>query len=143
MITTQATTVARWPDPNFELIEAVAQRGNGLVDLWEASPVRLDSNQPRTGEIIDSLFPGDPLLCCGWARHHFDTRRRKHWYKLDTLQFIVPNPMRTRRGHTKNHRLSSHALSNTGDRRFLISEFDFDAKLGVEKIGCLPPTIFA
>jgi hypothetical protein len=133
VITTQATTVARWPDPNFQLIDSVAQRGNGMVDLWEASPVRLDSNQPRTAEIIDSLFPRDPLLCCGWARHHFDTRPRKRWYKLDALQFIVPNPMTTRRGHPKNQRLSPHALSNTGDRRFLIIEFDFDAKRSAQE----------
>jgi hypothetical protein len=133
VITAQATTVARWPDPNFESIEAVAQRGNGLVDLWEASPVRLDSNKPNTDEIIDILFPGDPLLCCGWTRYHFDTRPRKHWYKLDALQFIVPNPMATRRGHTKNQRLSPHALSNTGDRRFLNIEFDFDAKRSTQE----------
>ena len=95
------TTGARWLDPNFELIEAVAHTGNGLVDLWDASPVRLDSNEPKTDEIIDSLFPGNPLLCCGWTRHHFDTRPRKHWYKLHDLQFIVPNPMTTLQGLTR------------------------------------------
>ena len=47
----------RWLARNFELIEAVADTGNGLVDLWEASPVRLDSNKPKTGAIIDVLFP--------------------------------------------------------------------------------------
>ncbi len=57
MITLQSTTGARWLDANFELIEAVAHRGNGLVDLWEASRVRLDSNKPNTDEIIDILFP--------------------------------------------------------------------------------------
>ena len=133
MIIAQATTLARWPDPNFELIEAVAQRGNGLVDLWETSPVRLDSNQPRTGEIIDSLFPGDPLLCCGWAHHHCNTRPRKHWYKLDALQFIVPNPMTATVGLTKSRKLSGHALSNTGPRRFLIVEFDFESNNSPEE----------
>ena len=133
MIATQAATVARWPDPNFELIEAVARRGNGLVDLWEASPVRLDSNQPRTGEIIDSLFPGNPLLCCGWTRHHCDTRLRSRWYKLHDLQFIVPNPMTATVGLTKSRKLSGHALSNTGRRRFLIIECDFDAKRSTEE----------
>ena len=73
-----------------------ARTGNGLVDLWEASPVRLDSNEPKTDEIIDILFPGNPLLCCGWSRHRFDTRPRKHWHKLHELQFIVPNPMTAR-----------------------------------------------
>jgi hypothetical protein len=62
MIAQSATVHERWLNPNFELIEAVAHTGNGLVDLWEASPIRLDSNDPKTDEIIDILFPGNPLL---------------------------------------------------------------------------------
>jgi hypothetical protein len=112
-------------DPRFALIESVANSGNGLVDLWEASPIRLDSNEPSTDKIIDILFPGNPLLCCGWKRHHFETRPRKHWRKLHALQFIVPNPMTARRGLTKTRKVSAHALSSTGPRRFLILEFDF------------------
>jgi hypothetical protein len=133
VITLPSTTGARWLDPNFELIEAVAHTGNGLVDLWEASPIRLDSNKPNTDEIIDILFSDDPLLCCGWTRHHFETRVRKRWYKLDDLQFIVPNPMTAPRGLTQRRKLSGHALSNTGPRRFLIVEFDFDASNSAEE----------
>jgi len=117
----------RWLGPNFEQIEAVAHTGNGLVDLWEASPVRLDSNNLKTDQIIDVLFPGNPLLCCGWTRHRFDTRARTLWYKLQDLQFIVPNPMKALQDMTQQGKLSAHALSNTGPRRFLIVEFDFDA----------------
>jgi hypothetical protein len=112
--------------PNFELIEAVAHTGNGLVDLWEASPVRLDSNKPNTDEIIDLLFPGNPLLCCGWTRHRFDTRPRANWYKLHDLPFVVPSSMTAPWGLTQQGKVSAHALSNTGPRRFLIIEFDFD-----------------
>jgi hypothetical protein len=115
----------RQSGPSFELIRAVANSGNGLVDLWESSPIRLDSNEPSTDEIIDILFPGNPLLCCGWNRHYFETRQRRHWHKLHALQFIVPNPMTTRQGLTRTQKLSAHALSNTGPRRFLIVEFDF------------------
>ena len=82
-----------WLGPDFDLIESVTHMGNGLVDLWEASPVRLDSNEPKTDYIIDILFPGNPLLCCGWTRHYFDTRARAQWYKLHDLQFVVPNPI--------------------------------------------------
>jgi hypothetical protein len=88
--------------------------------------MRLDSNAPRTDEIIDILFPGNPLLCCRWSRYQFDTRPRNRWYKLDDLEFIVPNPMTANVGLTKTRKLSAHALSNTGRRRFLIVEFDFD-----------------
>jgi hypothetical protein len=117
----------RQPKPRFDLIEAVANSRNGLVDLWEASPIRLDSNEPSTDQIIDVLFPGNPFLCCGWSRHRFDTRSRRHWHKLPQLQFIVPNPMSAKRGLTKPQKLSAHALNNTGPRRFLIVEFDFTA----------------
>ena len=56
MIAPRSTIGDQWLGPDFEFIEAVARTGNGLVDLWEASPVRLDSNEPKTEEIIDSLF---------------------------------------------------------------------------------------
>jgi hypothetical protein len=127
MIRLASTVGEGWLCQNFELIKAVAHTGNGLVDLWEASPVRLDTNKTRTDEIIELLFPGNPLLCCGWTRHRFDTRARQHWHKLQDLQFIVPSPMTARQGLTREGKLSAHALSNTGPRRFLIVEFDFNA----------------
>ena len=133
MIRLASTVGEGWLCQNFELIKAVAHTGNGLVDLWEASPVRLDTNEARTAEIIELLFPGNPLLCCGWTRHRFDTRPRAHWYKLQDLQFIVPSPMTARGGQTREGKLSAHALSNTGPRRFLIVEFDFDASNSAEE----------
>ena len=133
MIGLPSTICERWLGPNFEFIESVAHGGNGLVDLWEASPVRLDSNKPKTDEIIDILFPGNYLLCCGWNRHRFDTRPRNRWHKLHDLQFIVPNPMTSSRGLTKTRRLSAHALTNTGARRFLIVEFDFDPRRSTQE----------
>src|SRR5438477_10334795 len=102
MITQPLAVAGRWANRNFSLIDALAaDPGNSLVDLWEKSPIRLDSNAPRTDEIIDILFPSNPSLCCGWKRHCFDTRPRNHWYKLDDFQFIVQNPMVTRLGLTK------------------------------------------
>ena len=123
----------KWPPRNFQLIEAVADTGNGLADLWEGSPVRLDSNEPNTNQIIDLLFPGNPLLCCGWSRHRFDTRARTQWYKLQDLEFIVPSPMTARQGLTREAKLSAHAFSNTGLRRFLVVEFDFDGSNSAEE----------
>jgi hypothetical protein len=126
MIAHSSANIAPSLGPCFELIETVANAGKGLVDLWEGSPIRLDSNDPRTDELIDILFPGNPFLCCGWSRHRFDTRPRNRWYRPHDLQFIVPNPMTAPRGLTQRRRLSAHALGNTGMRRFLIVEFDFD-----------------
>jgi hypothetical protein len=132
----RSTVAERWLSRNFELIEAVADTGNGLVDLWEASPVRFDSKEPKTDQIIDVLFPGNPLLCCAWSRHRFETRARENWYKLQDLEFIVPNPMRAKQGVTREGKPSAHTVSNTGPRRFLIVEFDFESSHAAEE-ACL------
>ena len=129
----RSTVGKRWLARNFELIEAVAHTGNGLVDLWEASPVRLDSSDPNTDQIIDLLFPGNPLLCCAWSHHRFDTRTRENWYRLQDLEFIVPSTMSAKQGVTREGKMSAHALSNTGPRRFLIVEFDFEAGTSEEE----------
>ncbi len=42
------------------------------------------------------------------------------------LQFIVSSPMTALVGHTKEGRESSHTLQNTGPRRFLVIECDFE-----------------
>jgi hypothetical protein len=128
----RSTVGERWLARNFELIEAVAHTGNGLVDLWEVSPVGLDFDEPKTDQIIDLLFPGNPLLCCAWSRYRFETRARENWYKLQSLQFIVPNPMRARQGVTREGKRSAHTVSNTGPRRFLIVEFDFETSTSEE-----------
>jgi hypothetical protein len=114
-----------WPRVNAEQREAVIASGAGLVDLWEISPVRLEDNEPHTEEIIDALFPGDPLLCAGRSNSEFATRSRSEWRgKLAGLQLIVPSPMTARTGLTQEGKESSHALSNTGPRRFLVIEQD-------------------
>ena len=86
MIAHSSATIAPSLGPCFGLIETVANAGKGLVDLWEESPIRLDSNDSRTDELIDILFPGNPFLCCGWSRHRLDTRPRNRWYRLHDLQ---------------------------------------------------------
>ena len=117
---------ARWPEKNLEQIEAIVREGYGLADLWEMSPVRLEDNAQRTEGIIDRLFPGNPLLCCGVSNSVFDTRPREDWRgELARLQLIVPSPMTARTGLTQEGKVSAHALSNTGARRFLVVECDF------------------
>jgi hypothetical protein len=96
-----------------------------LVDVWEASPVRIEDCESHTEALIDALFPGDPLLCCGLSNSDFDTRSRSEWRgELSALQLIVPSPMRAQSGLTQHGKQSSHALSITGQRRFLVVEFD-------------------
>ncbi|MEP6603660.1 MAG: hypothetical protein ABJB69_06920 [Spartobacteria bacterium] len=114
-----------WPKVNTEQREAVIGSGYGLVDLWEMSPRRFEDNESRAEEIIDRLFPGDPLLCVGRRNSEFATRHRETWRgKLAKLQLIVPSPMSAQFGRTQDGRVSEHTLENTGPRRFLVIEFD-------------------
>jgi hypothetical protein len=110
---------------NRERREAITRDGGALVDLWEASKPRLEDEAAHTEEIIDRLFPGNPLVCCGKSQSDFDTKPREAWRgQLTALQFVVPSPMTTPTGLTKEGRESAHTLSNTGLRRFLVCEFD-------------------
>ena len=115
-----------WPQVNQEQLQAILQEGYELVDLWEDSPIRLDDNESHTEEIVDVLFPDNPLLCCGKSKSKFATRPRKEWrhWHLSELQLIVPSPMIARTGLTQEGKESEHTLRNTGSRRFLVIEFD-------------------
>jgi hypothetical protein len=116
---------AKWPGVNQEQREAIVRDNGGLADLWELSKPRIEDNAAHTEEIIDRLFPGNPLLCCGKSNSVFDTRPRETWRgELSALQLIVPSPMSAIEGVTKEGKPSKHSLSNTGARRFLVCEFD-------------------
>jgi hypothetical protein len=122
---TAAQSVAKWPSVNEQQRETIIRDGGGLAELCELSPVRFDDTRRHTEEIVDWLFPGNPLLCCGKSNSDFDTRPRDGWREqLSALQFIVPSPMTAIEGLTKEGKPSRHTLSMTGARRFLICEFD-------------------
>lgn len=115
----------KWPSVNTEQRAAIVRDGLKLADLWEASPVRFDDDESHTEEIIDSLFPGNPLLCCGRSNSDFATKPREAWRgKLSALGLIVPSPMSKPIGLTQEGKESAHTLESTGPRRFLIVEFD-------------------
>lgn len=122
--------VSKWPKVNTEQRAAIVRDGGGLADLWELSNPRIEDNAPHAEEIIDRLFPANPLLCCGKSNDVFETRHREQWRgELAHLQFIVPSPMTALTGRKKNPKpgeseWSAHTLDNTGPRRFLICEFD-------------------
>jgi hypothetical protein len=124
----QRLTVTRataWPRVNAEQREAVIASGAGLVDLWEASPVRFTDSESHAEEIVDRLFPGNPLLCVGKSNSQFSTHHRESWRgRLAEMSLIVPSPMSARTGHTQDGKESEHTLENTGQRRFLVIEQD-------------------
>lgn len=112
------------PQPDLAKIERLCARGPRVSDLWEASPIRFE--EPACEYLIDRLFPGDPLLCCGPDVDTFDTKTREEWRgSLSRQAYLVPSPMSARQGLTESGKMSAHAKSNTGPRRFLIVEFDF------------------
>jgi hypothetical protein len=114
-----------WPAVNLEQREAITATGGGLADIWEASPVKWETSQNQAEGIIDSLFPGNPLLCVGKSSREFATRSRSKWQgRLSAMQLIVPSPMTSRTGITKEGKESEHTLSNTGPRQFLVIEQD-------------------
>lgn len=120
-----ATKPKAWPAVNLEQREAIIARGGGLYDLWDASPVKWENSENLTEQIIDTLFPGNPLLCVGKSNWEFATRSRAKWRrKLSMMALIVPSPMTGRTGLTKEGKVSEHTLANTGTRRFLVIEQD-------------------
>lgn len=117
--------LSKWPRLNGQRREDILSSGQGLSDLWESSFASLEENSQHTELVIDRLFPGNPLLCCGKSSREFDTKPREQWRgQLPRLQFIVPSPMSAPTGMTQDGRRSRHTLANTGPRRFLVCEFD-------------------
>jgi len=114
----------KWPEPDRENIESVAASGFTLVDLWEASPVRVDDEPPQTAGILRAMFPGDPLLCVG-SRSNFATiQLSRLGDAASSIEQVVPSPMLAKHGKTQDGRISQHTLDATGPRRFLVVEGD-------------------
>jgi hypothetical protein len=115
-----------WPSVNQQQRAEIVADGGGLADLWELSPIRIEDNETHAEKIVDKLFPGDLLLCVGQSDSDFDTKPREAWRgTLASKQLIVPSPMKAQLGRRKKDgKLSAHTLDNTGDRRFLVCEFD-------------------
>src|SRR5207248_6626357 len=115
----------RWPGLNREQREAIIIGRHGLVDLWETSPMRLEDNAAYTEQIIDALFPDNPLLCCAATKATAWTAKRQGWRgRMSEFQLIVPNPMTALTGLNQSRQVSRRCLANTGARRFLVVEFD-------------------
>jgi hypothetical protein len=96
-----------------------------LKELRRLSPVAWTDSQPHTEEIIDELFPGNPLICVGRSKYEFRTApREKFRGLLSDLQFIVPSAMSAPFGLTQQGKKSMHSLANTGPRQYLVIEFD-------------------
>jgi hypothetical protein len=125
----QRKASSKWPGARFLKIQKIVKAGAGLADLIERSPRRFDDTEPHAEEIVDVLFPGNPLLCAGRSRSAFATRRREVWRgRLAELSLIVPNPMLALKGLTKEGKESEHTLRATAHQVYQVIEFDFTVK---------------
>jgi hypothetical protein len=117
-----------WPEPDLGLIEQITmgriqQNPSVLNELQGMSPENPDQS---TGDIISKLFPENALICAGMTQSStttFELARVRE--RLHKFQLVVPSPMSSKTGTTQEGRESGRSLSNTGPRRFLVSEFDF------------------
>jgi hypothetical protein len=94
-----------------------------------AVPYPVHSSEPPEF-FVSAMFPGDPLLCIGATTYAMDTRPFSEWSgMLRPMQFIVPSPMVSETGPRKADGAESfHTESNTGPRKYLVTEFDGPTK---------------
>ena len=118
--------VSRWPKKDYKRILELATRAPyPLAEVLKHSPVPIDGDR-MTEAVIDSLFPGDPLLCIASAVSSHKTARRSEWRgRLSGSPLMVPNAMASKWGDKATGGRSQRCLSNTGPRRYLVVEFDF------------------
>lgn len=111
---------------NPELIRSITPSGLGLAHLRAASPVLFAGNRNHADEIIDTLFPGDPLLCAAQGvADYARTMPRSAWRgRLWRCSLLVPSPMSSLTGISQDGKVSKRCLDNTGPRRYLVVEFD-------------------
>jgi hypothetical protein len=116
------------PQVDFEEIYRIAAEGPRLAQYRLSSP-RFMRGSRKTDEVLAAWarYCGqeDPLVCFG-ADDRFCTRPlRAVRGILHVHAQIVPSPMRARVGLTADGRWSEHSKDGTGERMFLVTEFDF------------------
>ena len=117
---------SQWPAVDYTLVHKIVVNSRiRLKDLSSISPVDLSKEGPRTAEILNALFPGNPLLCIGHSVNTCWTKPRNFWGGRESdFQFIVPNPMCKETGVKSDGKVSQRCLDNTGPRAFIVIEFD-------------------
>ena len=90
-----------WPTVDYTMAyKIVVECPVRFDDLSSISPTDLSTGGPRTEEILDVLFPGNPLLCFGRSVNACWTKPRNFWRGRESdFQFIVANPMTKETGN--------------------------------------------
>jgi hypothetical protein len=91
-----------------------------LIDMSDTHPKDIDQRA-----LLECLFPGDKnLLCICRSWYDVKTAPLADHHDLDQAQYIVPCYMTARTGITTEGKVSARAKSNTGERRFIVLDFD-------------------
>lgn len=120
----------KWPKFDASAQARASESGVSLSDLYDLSPERFSSDKPATVEILQQLFPGNPLVCCGKSSQSFWTKPLSDYgHSVEFFQFVVPSPMSALVGKIQDPEPdgpteSAHTKDNTGERRFAVVEFD-------------------
>lgn len=116
----------KWPEINLDIVKKVTTSVPfNKQELITNSPVR--PSEISTDGVIDTLFPGNPLICCGFYFYQAQTSPREMFRgRHEKLQFIVPSPMRAKFGETQEGKRSQRCEKNVGARRFLVTESDLN-----------------
>lgn len=91
-----------------------------LIDMSDVHPQDIDQRA-----LLECLFPAPgALVCIGTAFNRFTTAPLAEHENLSHGQFIVPCSMTARQGITAAGKTSCRAKSITGERRFIVFDFD-------------------
>jgi len=91
-----------------------------LIDMSDVHPQDIDQRA-----LLECLFPAPgALVCIGAAFNRFKTATLAEHENLSNGQFIIPAYMAARQGITAVGKPSCRAKSITGDRRFIVCDFD-------------------
>ena len=119
---------SKWPSVNEGNRAAIVTESPfNIATLKGASPAIVVDGKLDAEWFLARLFPNNPLLCIGHGPSNFATmtlQKLQQRIQLWNQSLIVPSPMSAPSGITKDGRTSQHTLSNTGPRRYLVTEFD-------------------
>lgn len=126
----ESEKMRKWPKENAGQRLSIVSAGIALSDLYDLSPCKFSDDRKHAVEILNLLFPGNPLVCCGKSSSVFWTRPLNDFGRqVESFQLIVPNPMSALMGKLQDPEPggpteSAHTKDNTGERRFAVIEFD-------------------
>lgn len=124
--TVRKASAPKWSAMDEHLRSRIlADSPQSLAELTAQSPLTITDDHSANW-FIGRLFHPTDLLCIGLSNCKFTTRPAADFLGVELFEscLLVPSPMSAKWGVTRQGRRSQHTLSNTGPRRYLVTEFD-------------------